>query len=84
MPENSQCLPGQRRKLVKDAFYGNMVIPIEVKSDTNIKGRSLVEYDKKYSPSLRLRYSMRNLSKDENLINIPLFLADRTEVLISQ
>ena len=64
--------------------YGNMVIPIEVKSDTNIKGRSLVEYDKKYSPSLRLRYSMRNLSKDGNLINIPLFLADRTEVLISQ
>ena len=64
--------------------YGNMVIPIEVKSDTNIKGRSLVEYDKKYSPSLRLRYSMRNLSKDGNLINIPLFLADRTEVLINQ
>ena len=64
--------------------YGNMVIPIEVKSDTNIKGRSLVEYDKKYSPSLRLRYSMRNLSKDGDLINIPLFLADRTEVLISQ
>lgn len=58
--------------------HGNMVIPVEVKSDTNIKGRSLIEYDKKYSPSLRLRYSMRNLSRDGNLINIPLFLADRT------
>lgn len=58
--------------------HGNMVIPVEVKSDTNIKGRSLIEYDKKYSPSLRLRYSMRNLSRDGNLINIPLFLTDRT------
>ena len=60
--------------------YGNRVIPIEVKSDTNINGRSLIEFDKKYSPSLRLRYSMRNLSKDGNLINIPQFLADRTEL----
>ena len=34
--------------------------------------------------NIGLRYSMRNLSKDGNLINIPLFLADRTEVLISQ
>ena len=61
--------------------YGNRVIPIEVKSDTNINGRSLIEFDKKYSPSLRLRYSMRNLSKDGNLINIPLFLADRTDII---
>ncbi|MDD7630861.1 MAG: DUF4143 domain-containing protein [Parabacteroides sp.] len=62
--------------------YGNRVIPIEVKSDTNINGRSLIEFDKKYSPSLRLRYSMRNLSKDGNLINIPLFLADRTDLFL--
>ena len=63
--------------------YGNRVIPIEVKSDTNINGRSLIEFDKKYFPSLRLRYSMRNLSKDGNLINIPLFLADRTDLFLA-
>ena len=63
--------------------YGNRVIPIEVKSDTNINGRSLIEFDKKYSPSLSLRYSMRNLSKDGNLINIPLFLADRTDLFLA-
>lgn len=62
--------------------YGNRLIPIEVKSDTNINSRSLIEFDKKYSPSLRLRYSMRNLSKDGNLINIPLFLADRTDLFL--
>lgn len=60
---------------------GTDVIPVEVKSDTNIRGKSLVEYEKKYSPSLRIRYSMLNLTHDGNLINIPLFLADKTELL---
>ena len=62
--------------------HGNMIIPVEVKSDTSIRGRSLVEYDKKYSPAVRIRYSMRNLCIDGNLLNIPLFLADRTEAFI--
>ena len=73
---------GNRAKVDFLMQYGNRVIPIEVKSDTNINGRSLIEFDKKYSPSLRLRYSMRNLSKDGNLINIPLFLADRTDLFL--
>lgn len=60
---------------------GADIIPVEVKADTNIRGRSLVEYEKKYSPSLRIRFSMLNLSFDGNLMNIPLFLADRTEQL---
>lgn len=60
---------------------GADIIPVEVKADTNIRGRSLVEYEKKYSPSLRIRFSMLNLSMDGNLMNIPLFLADRTELL---
>lgn len=58
------------------------VIPVEVKADTNVRGRSLLEYEKKYSPSLRIRYSMLNLSLDGNLMNVPLFLADRTEQLV--
>lgn len=62
--------------------HGADVVPVEVKADTNIRGRSLVEYEKKYSPSIRLRYSMRNLTLDGNLMNIPLFLADRTEILL--
>lgn len=58
--------------------HGADIVPVEVKADTNIRGRSLVEYEKKYSPSIRLRYSMQNLTLDGNLMNIPLFLADRT------
>lgn len=61
--------------------HGADVIPVEVKADTNVRGRSLVEFEKKYSPTLRIRYSMLNLSLDGNLMNIPLFLADRTKQL---
>lgn len=49
---------------------------------TSVTGRSLIEYNKRYSPGLRIRYSMLNLKRDDSFINIPLFLADRTEKLI--
>ena len=52
------------------------VIPIEVKSDRRISGKSFAEYDKKYSPLLRLRFSMNNIKKDGNLLNLPIFMAD--------
>ncbi len=58
---------------------GMEVIPIEVKSGTNVTGKSLAEYNKKYSPKLRIRYSMLNMKLDDSLLNIPLFLADRTK-----
>ena len=61
---------------------GLEVIPVEVKSGTSVMGRSLIEYNKRYSPCLRIRYSMLNLKRDDSFINIPLFLADRTEKLI--
>ena len=57
---------------------GNHIIPIEVKSGESVRSNSLVEFEKKYSPKLRLRYSMKNLTLDGNLLNIPLFLADLT------
>jgi len=63
--------------------YGSSVIPVEVKSGVSIKGKSLVEYEKRYAPPLRLRFSMQNLRKDGNLINIPLFLADKTSELLA-
>lgn len=57
------------------------VLPIEVKSGERISGKSFAEYDKKYQPSLRIRFSMNNLKKDGNLLNIPLYLADWTKLL---
>ena len=61
---------------------GLNVLPMEVKSDERISGKSFAEYDKKYQPSLRIRYSLKNLKKDGNLLNIPLYLADWTSKLL--
>jgi predicted AAA+ superfamily ATPase len=52
----------------------NEVIPIEVKSDENIRSKSLTVYHNLYQPTVRIRYSLKNLKKDDGLINIPLFI----------
>lgn len=61
---------------------GNQIYPIEVKADQNITGKSLIQYEKLFQPTCRIRYSMLNLKQDGNLINIPLFLADKTKELL--
>ena len=58
-------------------------LPMEVKSDERISGKSFAEYDKKYQPLLRIRYSLKNLKKDGNLLNVPLYLADWTKELVN-
>jgi len=62
--------------------YDNHIYPIEVKADQNITGKSLIQYEKFFQPACRIRYSMLNLKQDGNLINIPLFLADKTKELL--
>lgn len=53
------------------------IIPIEVKSNENVRSKSLHIYNQKYNPELRIRFSLKIFSNDGNLINLPLFLADR-------
>ena len=62
----------------------NNIIPVEVKSDENVRGKSLTFYNKQYAPALRLRYSLKNLKIDDGLLNIPLFLADKTAEFIEK
>ncbi|MDG1160400.1 MAG: ATP-binding protein [Flavobacteriales bacterium] len=62
--------------------YRNQVIPIEVKSNENVKSRSLSEFQRKYEPELRIRYSLKNLSYHDGLLNIPHFMSDYTAELI--
>ena len=61
---------------------GLEIIPVEVKSATSIAGKSLRVYNDIYAPRLRIRYSFNNLKKDDNLLNIPVFLADWTNKMI--
>jgi len=50
------------------------VIPVEVKSGTNLNSKSLKTYRAKYSPKLAVRFSMQGLKFDDGLLNIPLYL----------
>ena len=61
---------------------GNEIIPIEVKSEENIKSRSLTLFNQKFQPRLRIRYSLKNLQYRDGFLNIPLFLSDFTKELI--
>jgi len=54
----------------------NQIIPIEVKSTISIKAKSLSEFRKKYHPKLAIRFSLKNLRKDDDLLNIPLYMVD--------
>lgn len=53
--------------------YNSHIIPIEVKSGTNVKAKSLRVYRDRYSPPLAARFSMKPLKTDNNLLNIPLY-----------
>lgn len=62
--------------------YQNEIIPIEVKSSENVNNTSLKVYNEINKPKTRVRLSMRNLNKDDNLINIPLFMIEYLSKLI--
>lgn len=64
--------------------HKNQIIPIEVKSGTNVKGKSLSEYRKKNQSALSVRFSLKNLSYDDGLLNVPLFMADYLKKMIDQ
>lgn len=61
----------------------NMIVPIEVKSDENVRSKSLAFYRKAFSPELSIRYSLRNLKREKEMINIPLFMVDHTKKILA-
>lgn len=62
----------------------NDIIPIEVKSETNIAGKSLRKFKELFPDQvkLRVRFSLNNLKLDDDVLNIPLFMADHADRLI--
>ena len=61
---------------------GDKIIPVEAKSAVSIKSKSLSEYRKKYLPELSVRFSLKNVEQNDDLINLPLYLADYADKLI--
>lgn len=62
----------------------NDIFPVEVKSESNTASRSLKKYKELFSDKvrLRIRFSLNNLKLDDDMLNIPLFMADQTDRLI--
>lgn len=62
----------------------NDIIPVEVKSDISVESVSLKKYKEQYGDrvKLRIRFSLKNLKLDSDLLNIPLFMADSADRLI--
>ncbi len=53
---------------------GEHILPIEVKSERNVKARSLSEYRKKYAPVYSVKTSMRPETNGKEVLNVPLYL----------
>ena len=60
------------------------IFPVEVKSETNITSKSLKKFKELFPEQVRLRvrFSLDNRKLDGDVLNIPLFLADKTDRLI--
>ena len=56
--------------------WGDQIIPIEVKSENCVSGRSLSVYHEKFHPNLRIRFSFLNLQKNDGLLSCPTPLAE--------
>lgn len=62
----------------------NDIFPVEVKSETNTTSRSLKKFKELFPDQvkLRIRFSLNNLKLDDDVLNIPLFMADHSDRLI--
>ena len=62
----------------------NDILPVEVKSESNVDSKSLRKFKEKFGDKvkLRIRFSLDNLKLDDGLLNIPLFMADFADKLI--
>ncbi len=56
----------------------NDISPVKVKSETNTTSRSLKKFKELFPDQvkLRIRFSLDNLKLEDDVLNIPLFIAD--------
>ena len=61
---------------------GTEIIPVEVKGGEDKSAPSFKKYIKEKQPEHALRYSKRGYRKDEEITNLPLYLAGKTRELL--
>lgn len=64
--------------------YHDWIIPIEVKSGENVHAKSLKLYRERYSPHLSVRFSLKDLTTQDGLMNIPLYKIFLKDQLLSK
>lgn len=68
--------PDSRAELEFVLQWKDEIIPVEVKAERNIKGRSLSVYNEKFNPKHRIRFSFQNLQYNSGLLSCPSPLAE--------
>lgn len=65
--------------------HDNKIIPIETKAGENVRATSLKKYMKLFEENTptAIRFSMKNLSYDGKILNLPLFMIDETQRLLN-
>lgn len=81
MPTQENALPfywspDSRAEIEFVLQHEDMIIPVEVKAENCISGRSLSVYNEKFHPEWRIRFSSLNLQKNEGLLSCPAPLAE--------
>lgn len=56
---------------------GELIAPVEVKAEVNLKAKSLKTYQEKFSPKISVRTSMADFKKEDWLVNIPLYAIEQ-------
>ena len=76
--------PKGKSKLDFVVSADNTIYPIEVKSGEEVKAKSLRVFRNKYNPELSIRFSLKRLEYNEELLNIPLYYSFLFNDLLAQ
>lgn len=61
---------------------GELIAPVEVKAEVNLKAKSLKTYQEKFSPKISVRTSMADFKKEDWLVNIPLYAIEQLKFIV--
>ncbi len=56
---------------------GDLIIPLEVKAEVNLKAKSLKTYQEKFSPEVSVLTAMTDYKKEDWLITLPLYAIEQ-------
>lgn len=56
---------------------GELIIPVEVKAEVNLRAKSLKTYQEKFSPEVSVRTAMADYKKENWFVNLPLYAIEQ-------